>query len=156
MIKNDLFNLMKVFDEIKEMPSNPKFAYAVAKNRKMVDDEVQLVRDAIKPNDDMSAYDTKRIELCREYAQLDDDSNPVIHNSNFVIDPERLQEFNEKIEALREEHRETLDAHKERLIEADKLLKEECDVDFHRVSIDVFPDGLTQEQYEMFMVFSMD
>lgn len=156
MIKNDLFNLMKVFDEIKDTASNPKFAYAVAKNKKLVESEVELIRDAIKPDETMTEYDTKRISICRDYAKLDDDNNPVVHNSNFVIDEERVKDFNEKIEGLREEYSSTLESHKERLIEADQLLKEEIDIEFHKLSIESFPEGLTQDQYEQLMVFAMD
>jgi uncharacterized lipoprotein YehR (DUF1307 family) len=87
---------------------------------------------------------------------MDPDGQPVIANQNFVIDPEKKEDFNKAIEELREEYTEELASHKVKLEEADKLLQEEVDLDFHKVIIDNFPDGLNQQQYEHLMVFAMD
>lgn len=153
MIKNDLFNLVKVFEEIKSVSSNPKFAYAIAKNKKLIKTEVDLIRGAIKPNGDMDEYDKARVALCRDFAKLDENQNPVVSNNNFVIDEEKQKDFDSKIDELRTKYKTVLDEHRERLLEADQLLKEDVSLDFHLMDIDVFPDGLTQEQYEHLMVF---
>ena len=87
---------------------------------------------------------------------MDENDQPMVSGNNFVIDPEKIKEFNDKIAELREEYSETLDAHKERLLEVDKLLGEEIDLEFTKIPIDCFPEGLTQEQYEVLMVFAMD
>jgi len=156
MIKNELFTLTNVFDQIKNVASNPKFAYAIAKNRKLVQSEVDAIKEAIAPAPEIKEYDQKRIAMCRDYCQMDADGQPVIAEQNFVIDPEKQEDFNKAIEALREEYSESLEAHKDKLGLADQLLQEEVEIDFHKVLIDNFPDGLTQQQYELLMVFATD
>lgn len=156
MIKNELFTLISVFDQIKNVASNPKFAYAIAKNRKLVQSEVDVIKEAIAPDEKVKEYDQKRIAMCRDYCQMDANGQPVIAEQNFVIDPEKQEDFNKAIEELREEYTEALDAHRVKLEQADQLLQEEVDLDFHKVLIDNFPDGLNQQQYELLMVFATD
>lgn len=64
-----------------------RVSYAIAKNLKVL----------LKEHED---FEYSRIEICKDYAEKDEDGNSLVQDGSYVIPDEKKQEFNEEIDTL--------------------------------------------------------
>lgn len=149
MKKRELYDLLAGLESVKGL-KGVKFAYARAKNKKLVLDEIQLFEESIKPSDKFLEYNKKRIELCEKYCQKDKENNPIIKNNKYC-GLERNNEFEKEIELLNEESKEVINEKKGLEEEYNKMLMEEIELNFHKILLDDVPIDITGQQLELIM-----
>lgn len=125
-----------------------KFAYAIAKNKKAVTSEVEILQESIKPSEGFAKYDKERMELCKELADKDDKGNPKMANNEFVIVANK-EDFDIRVKALRERNKDVIDERDKQLKEFNELLKAESDfkpfkIDFEDVPQDITADAMSK------------
>lgn len=148
MIKRDLFTLHQGLQSVGDF-SGVKFSYAVAKNKKMVFAEIELLQESIKPINGIEEYEKKRVDLCKKYSKLD--GEPAIVNNEYMIKPSNQKAFDKQLDLLVKEHKEDLSARKKQVDEYNKLLDEPIELNLHKVSIDNVPEAITPKQMEGIM-----
>ena len=67
--RRDLIILWNVLNSIKVEKADPKFTYAVSKNKKKLEPEIKILQEMDIPNEDFKKYEENRINLCKEYAE---------------------------------------------------------------------------------------
>lgn len=149
MKKRELFGLLNGLEAVKNL-KGVKFAYAVAKNKNLVKREVKLFSESNKPNEKFLEFDKKRVELCQEYCEKNENGEPVIKNNTF-IGLEKNDAFNKVIEELREEYKEAIDEREKQSKEYNKMLDEEIELDFHKVLLENVPSDITGQQLELIL-----
>ena len=92
-----------------------KISYAIAKNVKKLAEE-------------HADYEKQRIKLCEEFANKDNDGNPILIDGKYDIPEQNLEEFNDSVNELRDA---------------------EIDVDIHFVSFSELDKCDTNERYDI-------
>lgn len=153
MKRENVINVFGIMNVLSEEKTTAKGAYGIAKNKKIAEAEVKAIQEAqqkVEMPEKFNEFDKKRIELCEEVADKDEDGKPIKINNGqqFSISEERQDEFSEKLKALREEYKEAIEQKDK--IEQDfiDLLSEEIEVEFHKVMIDDLPNNITANQIE--------
>lgn len=153
MKRENVINVFGIMNVLSEEKTTAKGAYGIAKNKKIAEAEVKAIQEAqqkVEMPEKFNEFDKKRIELCEEVADKDEDGKPIKINNGqqFSISQEKQEEFAEKLKALREEYKEAIEQKDK--IEQDfiDLLSEEIEVEFHKVMIDDLPNNITANQIE--------
>lgn len=146
-----LIRLWNVLSELGKEKSDVKFAYAIAKNKKRVEPEINALTDAQKLTDEFQAYEKKRIEICNEMCKKDDDGNNVTDNGEFKI--EDKPKFNKKIEKLQKEYKEDIDEQKKRIDDFNDILKAKVEMDFYNIKAEYLPKDIKPDHLELLLDF---
>jgi hypothetical protein len=150
MKNKELFSLHQGLNQVTNLPGL-KFAYAVAKNLNLVISELKLIQKLRDPKLGYTEYDSKRIELAKQYADKNEDESPKQENNNFIITGENRVKFDAEIALLQAEHQEAIDTHLKQLEEFTELLEEDCKLEFHKVKLKELPNDLNAAQVTAIM-----
>jgi len=149
MKKKELFQMLSVVEQVANLKGSVKFAYAVAKNRKCLQGEVETLKELIKPSKEIEEFETKRVKLCQDMSEKDENGAPVIKGNVFVMaDPPA---FEAKFKELQEEYKVNLEEHAQKKQDFDTLLEEPSDIEFFKVKLENFPNEISAVQMEWLM-----
>lgn len=135
-----IYNTLKSLDDAK-FDANIKFKYAIARNKKILQPIVESLQEIIQPSEELKKFEPERVELCRKYADKDEEGSPKFIEDRFII-IENREEFNKELEELREKYKEEMDKQEEKNKEFIELLKEDCkeEINFFKIDLTYFPD----------------
>ena len=151
MTYKDLVSLWNAIYEIGERKGT-KFAYAVLKTKQNIEPLINELARLQLPPKRFVEYDEKRIALCTEYSDKDENGNPKTDGDNFVVDSRR-SEFDEKMKALSEEYSDAQSEFESKIFEYNAKLGQSVEVSIHKIPISDFPSDMTSTELERFMVF---
>ncbi len=130
------------------------FAYNVAKNKRAIADEVESIKDSVKPTEEFTKYDEKRGELAKELSDKDEHGNPKTHLDGAGTQQYSLTDnkpkFDKKLEALKKEYKEAVEARDKQLEEFEELLKKETSAfgSLKKIDFDDLPKEITSAQLD--------
>ena len=133
-----------------------KLAYGIVRNKKLLETCIEALNTAKVLPDKYIEYEELRIKMCADFAEKDERGEPktkfVPKQGNvFDITEEKMEEFEEKMKALRVEWKEAheeKDKHEEEIL---SLLEEEVEFDFYQIDIDFFPEEMSPADMEILM-----
>lgn len=143
MKNRDLLRFLKGLNAVGSL-QGVKFAYAVGKNRRIVEREVETLQEADKDPEEYEPFNTARIELCQKHCKKNDDGNPFLVNENYIIQTQKP--FDAAMKKLVKKHQEVVDAREQQTKEYDELLKEDSDFKPFMLSLEHVPDDITPGQ----------
>lgn len=150
--REKLFQVWGVLNQLSSEKTTAKGAYGIAKNKKLFETEIKSMEEAKKnlkyPEEKLSEFHNKRVELCKEFADKDEAGEPKVSGQTFVISDEGRVAFDKKFATLREEYKETLEEQDKVDAEFRAFLAEEIELVVHNIKIDDMPNGLTAQQLE--------
>ena len=111
--------------ELKEMVTG---LYAIQEKRFPVKISYAIAKNVKKLAEEHADYEKQRIKLCEEFANKDNDGNPVSVDGKYDIPNDSLKEFNDSVNELRDT---------------------EIDVDIHSVSFSELDKCDTNERYDI-------
>jgi hypothetical protein len=109
-----------------------KLGYAVARTRAKLRPEIEALDESLKPRQEFTMYETKRLELCMKYAEKDDQGVAIIVNDQFIFGPNQGK-FDIEIAKLNTEYTKAIEARQRQVAEYNASLKEEIVVEVHQV-----------------------
>lgn len=150
------------YSELSGLPSEAKMKYlfhtdfiiACARNKKQVEDHLQILEEIKKPTDLFNKYQEKRREIAKEFAKKDENKNPIIVSRPFgngqVLESYVIENINDKTTPYNKEII-TLEKENEKLIKDQtakdeqfgKALEEECDLKLFTIRESIIPMGLS-------------
>jgi len=155
MIRDQLIEMEKGFERVKHLNSNLKFAYAIAKNKKIVAGELKCMREALEPSPEFVDYEQKRLELNKKHSLKDPGGNPVIVNRSYEIDPDEQVNFDRAMKKLQKQFESCIQKREEQITQYNDMLKEEVPEDvvksLFRIKYEDLPFDITVEQLEPFI-----
>ena len=128
-----------------------KFTYAVSKNLRTVRAECAILSDTLKPSAAMQAYDRERLEICKSHCLKENGAPKMTAANSFEIDPDRQEEFDAAMEALKEDsdHKAALEARETQIEEYNAMLLEEiAGIKIHMLPLEHVPEEITAAQME--------
>lgn len=133
-----------------------KFGYALTKNFKMIADEINIINDTFKTSEDYNMFETKRVELCKQFAKKDENNEPIIitkqNQSMFDIDTESTEWINAYNDLLND-FKDVIEARNKQIEDYNAFLLEENTIEFHTISIEDVPENISVEELEAIQVF---
>ena len=142
----ELFGLLQALGTLGNL-SGVKFAYALIKNKKKIQAELDTLKETVKPSNKLQEYENKRVELCKQYCEKDKEGKPVIKNNSYSGLDVNVK-FDAEIKKLKEEYKTELDNREKQVKEYNKLLQEKVEIELHKIAVDDLPKDITSKQLE--------
>lgn len=150
--REKLIQAYGILTQLSQVKTTAKGAYGLIKNKKLVEVEVKNIEDAQKnlkyPND-LEEFHSKRIALCNEFADKDEEGKVKTEGSSFIISPESRVLFDAKFAELVSEYKETLDTQQKVDNDFRVFLAEEIEFTVYSIKIDDMPDDISAAQLEV-------
>jgi hypothetical protein len=149
--REKLVAMFGLINRLLSQKTSVKFHYLLLKNKKILQTEVDALQEAqqAEPPEGHEEFNTKRMDLCKEYCEKDENDEPKITNGNFVIPEDRKEEFEKNMDALKEEYKEVMEVMDKRQEDFLNLLKEDVDVDLTIIPLSVMPQDLVGNEVEV-------
>ena len=156
MKNKDLFTFREGLAQAKVLPG-VKFAYAVAKNSKLVVNEIETLQETIKATEEYSKFEKERDEIVKKYAVKDKNGeakqeSKEVNGQHFTfynIEKDKIDISNEELKELSETFKEAVDARDLQLKEYNELMEVECNIEVHKVVLDIVPEDITGGTMEL-------
>lgn len=152
MKNKDLYGLQRGLSMCGHL-TGVKFAYAIAKNHRLVDTEIGILNDTIKPSEKFLEYDKKRADICEASAEKDENGKPKIQikdgSQEYVIADK--EGFDNEINLLQEKYKDEIENRKKQAEEYKKLLEEESEIKLHLINKELIPDDISVSAMELIM-----
>ena len=97
MFVYQLVKIKKILDEVSNY-EGAEFAFAVFKNKQLIDKKLKSVDFIRSVSPDVIEYENKRVDLCEQYGKRDENGELIINDELYVID--NVEEFKIKMEEL--------------------------------------------------------
>jgi len=154
--KMHIYSLKPVLEQLKKVGAKPKFHYGVIKNLKLIQPELEALEE-LRESLQIAGWDgyvQKEKDLLTEYAEKDEEGNPILTGPNSVrLNEETKEEFYKKKEELDEENKELIEKYTKNQKEFDSILSEDVEVKLYKIDIDNVPEDLPNggDVTELFM-----
>jgi len=150
MIKREileLYNKLKGLGDLKGV----KFSYAVAKNISLLEREVKIIQESIKPSPEYSEYQQKRASIAKENSKKDENGKAITfidenESVNYAIADQ--SKFDKEIEALQKKYKKSLDERDGQIKEFNELIETDTKIELHKIDIDDVPKDISVKQME--------
>lgn len=158
--RSEIVAIHHAFRGMGEIEGNPKFTYAVSKNKKLILPEIEALADAEKLSPELVEYDKKRISLCEKYCNKDENGKPItvpLPSGGTGYDGlgDDNKKFTDAIGKLQAEYKDVLDARQKQMEKVNELLDEEIEIEVHCLKVDDLPN-LKQVIVEVLMPILVD
>lgn len=149
-IKRDkLLEMWGLMEKLSQDKCSVRFHYTILKNKRLLEPEVEILKEANSTPEEYQEFEQKRMAVCNDYCEKDENGAPEVKDNNFVILDEVREEFNNKLESLKEEYKEMFEKMTKSRDEFNELLLEEVDIDFVRIPMSIIPTELTGQEVEI-------
>ena len=153
MQKEQLFAVLDALQSLSAVKS-VKFAYAIAKNKKLIEAEIETIREVSHKlsEEDQAIHQEfmdKRNVIVVKYAEKDEKGNPVMTNNQYKITD--IDACNAELKTLGEEYLELFEALSEVEKSNAELLQEDSDIDFVKIKLDTIPEETSATNLEVIM-----
>ena len=152
MKNSDLFTFAEGLRSVGDL-CGPKFVYAVAKNARIVQVEVDALQAGMKFSEAAQKYDEERVSLCKKYALENGNGEPKVNGQEYEIDPACRADFDSALKQLRIDHKSAVDERQKQIDEFNALMDEDTAIELHKVSREHIPENITAAQ--MGVIFDM-
>lgn len=137
MIKKELYPLYSALQALSSA-GGARFAYAISKNKKLIQEELELVEKSLVQSDKYKEYEQKRVELCTKHANKDKDGNPMMLENVFSIAD--MEQFSKELKELQSGYTAELEEHLKKVEEYNKLLEMDTEITFFKIKLEILPD----------------
>ena len=149
MKNKDLLDLSAALESINSEGCNAKFKYAVARNKKIIESQVSILRDTLKLSDEYIKLENERLAICNKYCERDESGAPVMSNSSFVMKLETKEQSDKEIGDFLEKNKSIYDSEMTKSQELASILDEDTAVDLYKINIDSVPDAIKQAEMDI-------
>jgi outer membrane protein OmpA-like peptidoglycan-associated protein len=148
--KSDILKVYAVLEHLSQGTHAVKFSYFIAKNKKKLKDEVELLKELGTPTEKYQEYDVRRAELAKSLADVDQAGRPIVQNNSYVIIKNK-EDFDQKVQALKDEYEDSIKEFDEKIGQYKEILKEEMEFDGHAINVQDLPEKIEPAIIELFM-----
>ncbi|KKM66153.1 hypothetical protein LCGC14_1484030 [marine sediment metagenome] len=152
MIRKDVVALWQVLNQLKNKEfDNFKFTYALAKNKRMLQSEIDTLQEVRQPSLAFQEYSQKRNEMLTRLSKKDEKGKPIIEDNLFVL--ENPDEASIEMEKFNEENKKVIDDNDIKEKNFKLLMDDEVEIKHYKVKLSNVPKkGLTPSQMEVLLV----
>ena len=145
MKRKDLYNYLQVLTSVSDL-KGVKFAYAVIKNKKKIENEIKILEEIIIPNPLFEEFEKKRIVLCEVHSEKDTNGNPTIIENKYKISD--LELFNTELEKLRLNYKDIIDERYKQINDYNNILDEDTEMEFTKIGYIDLPINISAKELD--------
>lgn len=143
MKKKDLQKLKEGIEAVAAL-KNAKFSYVLFKNKKLIENEIEVLKEIDKPIEDFQKFEYDRVVLCEKYCERKEDGQSLLVDNTYKI--KDIENFNKEIVELRNKNLTAIEAEQKRLQDFNQLLEEDLNIEFFKIKSDDLPNDISLEQ----------
>lgn len=143
MKRKDILELYKGLNSVGAL-KGVNFTYAVAKNIKLLQAEIDALQKAEEPTEIFKAYEADRVELAKEHAKKDENGEPLVENNQYVL--ENKAAFDKALLKVQEKHKEAIEERKKQMDAYLDLLNGEVATELVKVAKSEIDQEITGQQ----------
>lgn len=136
MLLYQLTKHRKSLDEVSDL-QDVDFAYAVFKNKQLIDNKLTDVDFIKNVSPQVIEYEEKRVKMCENYAQKDNDGNPIIEQDVYVIT--NKDEFKTQMDELLNQYRPFIEERQQQIELFNQKMNEPVELPFVKVNKNSIP-----------------
>ena len=112
-------------------------AYVISKNKQVLKDEFEPIREAIKASPEYAEYDHARVALAKKFSRKDASGKSVVIKSENgeSYEIEDVPAFEAELDLLKEKYKESIKKHEEKNSKRETFLKEEVELDLSMLKL---------------------
>jgi len=122
-----------------------KFRYAYSKNMKLLDNEIEAIKDIIKPSEEFVLFQQKLNELQISNAKRDDAGEPIIIDNNYIMND--MNKFTSEYDLLISESKELVQEREKQIKEFEIFMEEDINIDFIKLNNSDIPENVTANEF---------
>ncbi len=146
MKRSELFNLYNKLQGLRHHSDNKKFSYALIKNIKTIESDINKLNEIIKPDNDFIQFEQERIGICHSHAIKDENEEPILNGDEFQI--ENMEQFNLALEPIKIKYQDVLSNRQQQIEKYNSLLDNEINMELVKIGPDDLPDTITPNEIE--------
>ena len=152
-LRNGLEANMKGLKELRGM----KFAYALNKNIKILNDEIATFTPLIETSEEFKTFENERKELCELHCERDENGEMILieNNTQYAIDI-TSKEWQSAYKELENKFETTIKERSKQIEDYGAFLLDESNISLHKIEIDNVPDNISVEEFELIQSFIKD
>ena len=148
MLNSDLVRILSGLGSVGNLKGKAvnrvKFAYAVAKNKRLVQAEVEDLKSGLKPSKEYEKFEEDRIALCVKHSEENAEGKPIFIDNHYRIKDQKA--FDKAFKSLKKKYEKAIDMREESFDNYNKILKEETKLELHLIDYENIPDDITPDQ----------
>lgn len=157
ILNKDVLRFKQGFEALGNVDACADFSYRIIKNLRIVQKEIGIFDDIIKPSKEYTEKYQPEIEkIAKEFCKKDPGGNPVPRqapNGQIMYDfePEQKEKFDKKIEALEKSSKfvSIVEARKKQIEKYTELMEQPCEVAFMKIPQKSLPETISPRLLEM-------
>ena len=124
-----------------DIKGSVRFNYAATRTKKVVQPEIDSMKENAQPSEPFREYDKLRVDLCKEFCSKDQAGNPVQkEGGDFVFEDAGREKFEAAMVVLKEEHKEALKGEMVHREELNRVFSEPKEITIYEVALEEFPE----------------
>lgn len=147
----EIFNVLSKMKDRKGLPVD--FIYTMAKNRKLLREEIDILREVERKPSEYMNYLSEKLRLDIKFSKRDKDGNPIKKGNSYLIEENRAEDYDNALNELVEKYEDVIEETTEKQKELEELLAGEIDINFELLEREKFPEDITIEEMEVLLVF---
>jgi hypothetical protein len=165
MKRQEIINLNTKLNEFAETKGSIKFSYAIAKNVKLIEEELEAVKKAFNIPKEYIAYEEKRTALAEKFSEKDENGNPKKRTKQvningtmqaaeeYVLLDDSKKKFETELATLREDYKDALENYASVTKEYEEFMNENLDINFYKITYADLPGSLSpKDVYAIFEI----
>lgn len=145
MKNKDILKLKQSLDLVGNL-NGIKFAYAIARNKKFIESEIEAFNEIIKPSEKFKEFDAKRVALCQELGDKNEKGEVKFANNQYVI-VENKTKFDKEFGKLKTEYKKDIEERDKKIKEFNEVfLEANSKFEFYRIKLEDIPKEITAAQ----------
>jgi len=145
MKNKEIFTLRESLNEV-DYVRGKSFAYAVFKNKEMLDKEIEIINKLKKePHTDYYNFENERTLLCQIHSEKDENGNPVLQynpDGTQAFKIEDMQKFNDEYIKMADKYKEVLEDMNKSKKDFDEFLEKESDIVLKKIKVEDLPNDI--------------
>jgi len=140
MLVHQLTKAKKALDAVSNY-DGLDFAYAVFKNKKLIDNKLMEMDFIKNVSPQVIEYEEKRVALCEEYAQKDENGVPMFDGDLFIISDKET--FRSKMDELFNEYKPHIIDRQEQIERFNSKMNQPVELPFIKLTKEQIPPQIT-------------
>lgn len=155
MKNKDVLNLFHILDNINIQDASVHFKYFISINKQILTLKVETLKQLFKPSEEILEFEQKRVIVCEEYCEKEN-GIPKKEKDTYIIEKDKINEFNQKMNELIENNKELLEKEEENVKQINILLEKDSDtLLLETIDMSYIPESIKQVEMDMFVKFQM-
>jgi hypothetical protein len=158
IVREKVLALYGLINHLSSLNHSVKFHYLMLKNKTLLQGEVDSLQKAQTPSEEYLKIDKERVALCERFATKDEAGKCLTQpdskgNEIYVMTSESKKLFEDEIAKFKEDHKDIIGSFEQQKKDFQELLKEEVEIDFHKIPVDLLPEKMVGREVELLFDF---